>query len=278
MMAPLAKTVRRTLKAALAALALGCAALQAPGCAAAAADVRTAEVDGGHVAYRVLGHGRPALVLISGLGNGMETFAKVAPLLAEGATVIVYDRAGYGASTAPGGPVDAAVAERELSAVLKASGVAGPFVIAGHSLGGLYAEYFTARHPDQVAGLILEESRTADFTGRCEAAGLSLCVATPAMVTSAPKGAQQEVAGLEAAAAQVAGTRLLADRPVLVLTRPFGAAPTAWQALWTQAQADLAARYPGSRHLTAPAGGHDIHNDQGEWFVASVRAFLATLP
>ena len=59
---------------------------------------RTARVDGQAVAYRVLGAGRPVLVLISGLGEGMASFDDVAGDLAHSATVIAYDRAGYGGS------------------------------------------------------------------------------------------------------------------------------------------------------------------------------------
>ena len=50
------------------------------------------------IAYRVLGTGKPVIVMISGLGDGMATFNSVASDLAESATVIIYDRAGYGAS------------------------------------------------------------------------------------------------------------------------------------------------------------------------------------
>ena len=49
-------------------------------------------------------------------------------------------------------------------------------------------------------------------------------------------------------------------------------------AVWRDAQADLAARYPGSTHVTAPAGGHALHKDQPAWFVAQVRSFLARRP
>ncbi|MDZ4052746.1 MAG: alpha/beta hydrolase, partial [Phenylobacterium sp.] len=151
----------------------------------------------------------------------------------------------------------------------------GPYILAGHSIGGLYAEYFAAHHPDAVAGLILEESRPAGFTARCRAAGLSMCVATPAMMTFAPQGAQAEVAALEATVAQVDALAPATGKPVLVLSRAPG--PKPFDSLWTQAQSDLAARYPGALHRTAPAGGHYVHRDQRAWFVGEVTAFLATV-
>ncbi|MES2344252.1 MAG: alpha/beta hydrolase [Pseudomonadota bacterium] len=260
----------------LLAAALAAGALFGTSASAAPPPASVAQVDGHAVAYQVQGRGRPVLVLISGLGDGMASFREVAPDLAAHATVILYDRAGYGGSAAPAGPRDAAAVDRELDGLLAASGVPGPYVLAGHSVGGLYAEYFAAHHPDAVAGLILEESRPADFTRRCRAAGLSMCVATPAMMTFAPQGAQAEVAALDAAVAQVDALAPVAGKPVLVLSRAPGAKP--FDTLWTQAQSDLAARYPGAVHRTAPAGGHYVHRDQRAWFVAQVTGFLAAVP
>ena len=113
--------------------------------------------------FRVLGSGRPAVVMISGLGDGMATFDDVAAELAKTRMVIVYDRAGYGGSERANGPRDAVAAARELSGLLAQSGVAGPFVVSGHSLGGLFAEYYAATHPEQVAGLILEDFPSRRF-------------------------------------------------------------------------------------------------------------------
>lgn len=264
--------VRRT-RLLLAATWLTCAVLGMGWSHAEPLDVRTAQVDGSRVAYRVLGQGRPVLVLISGLGDGMASFKDVAPDLARSATVIVYDRSGYGRSDPATTPRDAATVDRELAGMLKASGVTGPYVLAGHSSGGLYAEYFAAHHPGEVAGLILEESRPADFSQRCRAARLAMCAPPPALVRFLPKGAQAEAAALDETAAAVGAARPAAV-PVLVLSRPIPKKAKAFDTLWGKTQEDLAARHT-ARHLTAPAGGHYIHHDQRDWFIAQVSAFLA---
>jgi pimeloyl-ACP methyl ester carboxylesterase len=249
------------------------ASLSANGSIAGPSDARTAQVDGSRVAYRVLGQGRPVLVMISGLGDGMASFKDVAPELAKGATVIVYDRAGYGGSDPVSTPRDATAADRELLGVLKATGFAGPYVVLGHSLGGLYAEYFAVHHPTEVAGLILEESRPADFTGRCLAAKLAMCTPPPALARFLPKGGQAETAAMGQTEAQVSAVRPASTR-VLVISRPIPASAKGFDALWSQAQNDLAGRY-GARHLTSPGGGHYVHRDQRAWFVNQVSAFLA---
>ncbi len=239
----------------------------------APADVRIAQVDGSPVAYRVLGHGRPVIVLISGLGDGMSSSDKVAPQLARDATVIVYDRPGYGASAPARTVRDAAAAERELTAVLNASGVAGPYFILGHSLGGLYAEYFAAKHPGDVAGLILEESRPADYSRRCQAAGFAPCLPPPMLAALMPRAARAELAALADTEAQVSAVRR-PSLPVLVLSRPIAAGAGGIDGLWNANQGDLAARY-ATRRVSAPGGAHYIHKDQAAWFVAQVQAFIS---
>lgn len=255
------------------ALAL-CVLLIAPSCASAPNDVRFADVDGHRIAYRVLGAGSPVIVMIAGLGDGMATFQDVAPELATTATVIVYDRAGYGSSDVTTGVRDAEAAERELSALLEQSGVDGPYVLVGHSLGGLYAEYFAAQHPDQVLGVVLEETRPADFTRRCEEAGISSCTLPASLAWTLPEGGRAELAALPVTVIEVERLRTAQGRPMLVLSRPMPANPSAFDVLWSTTQRELTARYPGARQLVAERGGHYIHLDQRAWFVESMRSFI----
>lgn len=242
-------------------------------CATTPSDVRFAQVDEHRIAYRVLGSGEPVVVMISGLGDGMATFDDAAAELAQSATVIVYDRAGYGGSDAVDGARDARTAERELSELLEQSGVSGPYVLLGHSVGGLYAEYYAAQHPDQIAGLILEDSRPSYFRRACEAAGVSMCASPSSMAWTMPQGARAELAALVETEAQVDAISPMAGKPVLVLSRPTPNNANAFDATWAASQIELAARYSG-RHLNAPSGGHYIHDDEAAWFVSSVQAFL----
>jgi len=242
-------------------------------CAAPQRDVRTATIEAGHLSYRVLGSGHPVLVMISGLGDGMNAFEDVAPRLAEHATVIIYDRAGYGGSSAVGGPRDAVAADRELSALLAQVGVERPYYVLGHSVGGMFAEYFAAHHPDEVEGLILVDSRPGDFTRRCEAAGIDMCAAPAALMMFYPRGAQDEFAALEAIGRQVeASTR--STRPTLVISQSLSDTPSAFDRLWAERQTALAERYDNGRHEIAPSGGHYVHQDAEDWFVSTVTTFM----
>ena len=107
---------------------------------------------GGHTLHvDQTGSGSPAVVLEAGIAATSISWSMVAPLLARHTTVIAYDRAGFGWS----GPARGSRPMEDLEAVLNASGVPGPFVLVGHSFGGLLVRLFQQRRPDLVAGLVL---------------------------------------------------------------------------------------------------------------------------
>ena len=185
-----------------------------------------AQVADHKIAYRVQGSGRPTIVLITGLGDDMNVFNGVAARLARSATVITYDRPGYGKSTRIHGPAGAKAAADDLAGVLEQSGIPGPYVIVGHSLGGLIGEQFAALHPELVSGLVLEDSRPATFGPQCEAAGIKACTPTPQMVRWASAGAQNDVAALDSTLADVAAIRPASNLRVLVMSRNRARSPT----------------------------------------------------
>jgi pimeloyl-ACP methyl ester carboxylesterase len=84
--------------------------------------------------------------------------------------VCVYDRAGRGWSETADTRQDAAQIAADLHTLLHRAHVPGPYVLAGHSFGGLYALTFTARYPDEVAGMVLVDSTAPAPAPRFEAA------------------------------------------------------------------------------------------------------------
>jgi len=127
-----------------------------------------------------------------------------------------------------------------------------------------------------VAGLILEESRPADFTRRCEeSVRWSICAPPSWLIWFMPKGARDEAAALSRVTYQVENATPLQNKPVLVLSRATKrTGKHSFETVWAEAQSGLAARYPASRHLTR-GSGHYLHHGQWAWFVASVQDFLS---
>ena len=101
------------------------------------------------------GAGAPTVLLESGFAGSSSGWAKVQPLIAKTTRVCAYDRAGNGLSDAGPKPRDGEAIARDLDRVLRRGGIAGPFVLVGHSAGGLYVRLFAARRPQDVAGMVL---------------------------------------------------------------------------------------------------------------------------
>jgi pimeloyl-ACP methyl ester carboxylesterase len=98
------------------------------------------------------------VVLESGLGGSSPLWAPIADAVSGTTRVCAYDRAGQGWSDDASGPQDSLAVVADLHRLLDVAGEHGPYVLAGHSVGGVYAMTFAARYPDQVAGLVLLDS------------------------------------------------------------------------------------------------------------------------
>jgi hypothetical protein len=114
---------------------------------------------GGHSLHlNCRGSGSPTVILEPGAGGISSTLAWITPAVARDTRVCVYDRAGRGWSEPADGPQDGAQIANDLHTLLERAHVPGPYVMAGHSFGGLYVLAFAARYPDEVAGLVLLDS------------------------------------------------------------------------------------------------------------------------
>ena len=102
-----------------------------------------------------IGAGSPAIVIDVGAGESYTSWRSVQEQLAQDTRVCAYDRAGYGQSEPGPMPRDSQRAADELHQLLLNSGEEGPFLLVGHSLGGLNVQVFAASYPEQVVGLVL---------------------------------------------------------------------------------------------------------------------------
>ena len=152
------------------ALVLGIGVLVAAGCSdgPAASGTSTAEavgpagmtdVGGYRLSYQCRGTGSPTVILEAGYDSGgTSTWFDLQPRLAEFTRVCTYDRAGVGTSDprpAADEPVTGTRIASELHALLDAIGVGPPYVLVGHSYGGLLIRAYQASYPDEVAGMVL---------------------------------------------------------------------------------------------------------------------------
>ncbi len=97
----------------------------------------------------------PTVVLESGIASTSIAWLKVQAELSKCARVIAYDRAGLGWSSRPHTPRTLENVVDELHALLHRIEARQPFVLVGHSYGGLVVRLFSKLHPDEVAGIVL---------------------------------------------------------------------------------------------------------------------------
>jgi pimeloyl-ACP methyl ester carboxylesterase len=117
--------------------------------------------DGRKLSLYCEGRGTPVVMLESGLGPGAWSWRKVQDAIAQATRTCAYDRAGYWNSPATDGPRDAGAEADDLAALLKAANLPAPYVIVGHSYGGMIARLYAGRHTSDLAGLVLVDPSSA---------------------------------------------------------------------------------------------------------------------
>src|SRR5262249_57193760 len=100
----------------------------------------------------------PTCVVISGFGDIASEWGWIGPVVARDPRVCMFEPAGRGWSDSAPSPQDGAAIATDLHTLLERANIPGPYVLAGHSLGGLYAMIFAARYPSEVAGMVLLDS------------------------------------------------------------------------------------------------------------------------
>jgi pimeloyl-ACP methyl ester carboxylesterase len=111
------------------------------------------------------GTGSPTVVLEPGSGEMSSNMGWIAPAVAANTRVCVYDRAGRGWSQPSAVPQDGTQIATDLHTLLQRGNVPGPYVLAGHSFGGLYVLAYAARYPEEVAGMVLVDSTAPKAAG-----------------------------------------------------------------------------------------------------------------
>ena len=102
------------------------------------------------------GNGMPSLVFIHGLDSDIfVSFKKITPLLSPIYTVAGFNRKGYGGVKYSNEERSGKVIAQEIYQNLRENNIKPPYIIVGHSLGGVYAEFFAKMYPQETAGMLL---------------------------------------------------------------------------------------------------------------------------
>jgi pimeloyl-ACP methyl ester carboxylesterase len=113
------------------------------------------------IAEEILGEHGPVVAFVSGLGGDRQGWRTVAEAIAPCARSLIYDRPGLGGSTpVPQSPVIAGAVADDLAGILRENGLPGPYLLVGHSLGGLYVQAFARSRPGTTRGVVLVDAMT----------------------------------------------------------------------------------------------------------------------
>jgi pimeloyl-ACP methyl ester carboxylesterase len=259
------------------------------------------------------GTGSPTVILVAGYRASGRYWSDdllhpdaprtmVLPGVAETTRVCAYDRPGTYASIGEDDVVsrsDAIAQPRtapevvaELHALLQAAQIPGPYVLAAHSLGGLFARLYASTYPDEVVGLVLVDAYSELLESVMspeqwqalvrlnQGLGTDKIIPIPGYgdVETLLWGADNAVVRAAVAASPLQPMPLA----VLVHGKPFpqaadapGFAPGELEGFIRAADEAEAALVPGARFFVATESGHDIHQDQPELVTEAIRQVVA---
>jgi pimeloyl-ACP methyl ester carboxylesterase len=216
------------------------------------------DVHGRRVEARIKGAGTPTVVFELGASGGNLAYWRVQNAVAKQARTVVYERAGLGRSTPGEEPRSAEVIARELHELLEVTGQPPPYVLVGHSYGGLLVRVFARLYPDETSGLVLVDPATEGMYEYLERRSPREWAAA---ATALNEGFQRQWKAMPLAIAQAKTAWPLPVVPTTILTaqQPLGQWPLKGQEdmkVWESEHQLLASRIPGARRVLMADSDH----------------------
>ena len=254
------------------------------------------------------GSGNPTIVLDAGLGDWSVHWLEVQEKLKTDNRVCSYDRAGYGWSDPGPRPRSSAQIVMELHSLLEKAGEKPPYLLAGHSFGGINMRLFASTYPSEVSGLVLvDASHPESLPYRRDDSGKAPSTApTNAMMLMQPLEA--DISQLPSAAIAAVNNSLLhtksiaasrseyramgqsismllqaprmGDISLTVISRgvrewPEGKEGDAQESVWQKQQVELARISSKAQHIIAHKSGHFIHLKEPQLVAGTIRDMVA---
>jgi pimeloyl-ACP methyl ester carboxylesterase len=119
------------------------------------------DIGGRHINVQCAGSGTPTVILMAGLFSWSVVWYKTQPVIAQQTRVCAFDRAAYGFSDPAPRPQIISEVVEDLHHALHTGSIPGPYVLVGHSLGGLEARVYAQRWPEDVVGMVLVDTSPA---------------------------------------------------------------------------------------------------------------------
>lgn len=226
------------------------------------------------VSYSSKGVGSPVVILEAGMGPSMSTWAPIFEDISEITKVYAYNRPGYGRSTGGKTPSTARMLVEQLHHNLEVSGHSPPYLLVGHSAGGLYVNMFARIYPEEVAGvLLIDSSHPSQFEYFKNERPLlySAFVATTSL-----GNATYEAFILKNIHKEFRNIAPFPDVPLVVLTAEKSSLfeTPAMRDKWLEFQMDLSTMSTEAKHMVVKGSSHFIHRDNPNAVVAEITSLI----
>ncbi len=249
------------------------------------------------------GEGQTVVLEYGQQGSYLDWYL-VQPQIAQFARVCAYDRGGYGWSDPSPKPRVPSIMAEELHALLHAAGEAPPYILVGHSFGGLSALMFAQKFPDEVAGVVLVDTSLPEMMARLRWRDrVRLRLIQAAIPFGLPRwrgwcggAAPPEIRGLKRAiscrsslyeiyyrewssfpqsAAEARAITSIGSIPLIVITRdPSEERNSTREAEWNRLQQERAHLSSNSEFVIASGSGHDVPRDRPDVIVAALKKLI----
>lgn len=231
-----------------------------------------ATVDSQRIEYEIAGDGAPTLVFLH--GNGMASavaWGDVLPLIADIGTRLTYNRAGVGGSSKPLRPQTAVVVVHTLRSLLERLALQPPYLLVGHSSGGIYANLFARMFPSETSGVAFVESA---HPGQLEAFKPYMNPLHRMLIWLSTRNKNAEPASFFEVHHEVENAGAFPAIPIVVLTgtKPGPKILNALMEPKLALQHELAALSPRSTHLISDESGHMIQQTEPTLVADAIRS------
>jgi len=239
-----------------------------------------ADIGGRRLCFVCAGQGAPTIVLETGIGDTSATWSSILPAVAQLSTVCCYDRAGMGESDPAPIPRTCQDMAADLRALLAAIPLAPPYVLVGHSYGGMNVRLFASRYPDEVAGMVLIDAVHEDKDIQFESVLAADLIARHRAYLADPSRNSEHVDKPQCTA-QLRAARCTFEFPIVVLARGLPDEPSpvwpsaAIQRVETELQREFLKLSPRSTHIIAEHSGHYIQHDQPDLVIEAIRQVVS---
>jgi pimeloyl-ACP methyl ester carboxylesterase len=231
---------------------------------------------GGHKLYlESYGQNKPAVILESGISDGgtKSGWDAVQKEVKGFTRICLYDRAGLGQSEYGPGPRNTLQIANELHALLESAQIAPPYILVGHSMGGLHIRTYAMLYPEDIAGMVFIDPTPKELVDTLSAEAHENLIAA-----GAPQGVLDETGqGLNESIPTFKSLPALPDVPVVVITSSYtgegGVDMSQWEELKGYHQ-NLSDEVSDGTHVVATQSGHYIQIDEPDLVIDAIQVIF----